>query len=69
MTDGSDEEGPKIKLLRSILLASSKPKPKLSNYDGSYLQRYCWTRLVSWINISSVKKLVKIRRSDLQPPN
>lgn len=35
-TDGSDEEGPKIKLLRSILLASSKTKPDISNYDGSF---------------------------------
>lgn len=26
-SDGSNEEGPKIKLLRSVLLASSKPKP------------------------------------------
>ena len=33
--DGSDEEGPKIKFLRSNLLASSKPKPKIPNYDGS----------------------------------
>lgn len=33
--DGSDEEGPKIILLRSVLLASSKPKPEILNYDGS----------------------------------
>jgi len=35
-TDGSDEEGPKIKMLRSVLLASSKPRPELSNYDNSF---------------------------------
>lgn len=35
-TNGLDEEGPKIKLLRSVLLASSKPKPKILNYDGSF---------------------------------
>ena len=35
MTDGSDEEEPKIKLLKSVLLASSNPKPEISNYDGS----------------------------------
>lgn len=34
-TDGSDEEGPEIKLLRSVLLDSSKPKPEIPNYDGS----------------------------------
>lgn len=34
MTDGLDEEGPEIKLLRLVLLASSKPKPEISNYDG-----------------------------------
>lgn len=33
-TDGSDEEGPEIKLLRSVLLASNKPKPEIPNYDG-----------------------------------
>eukprot|EP00253_Pinus_taeda_P020001 PITA_20001 len=33
--DRSNEEGPEIKLLRSILLASSKPGPELSDYDGS----------------------------------
>ena len=33
--DGSDEEGPEIRLLRSVLLASSKPKPEILNYDGS----------------------------------
>lgn len=35
MTDGSNEEGPKIKLLKSIFMANSEPKPELSNYDGS----------------------------------
>ena len=34
-TDGSDEEAPELRLLRSILLASSKPKTEISNYDGS----------------------------------
>lgn len=34
VTDGSDEEGPQIRLLRSVLLASSKPKSKIRNYDG-----------------------------------
>jgi len=33
MTDGSDDEGPEIKLLKSSLVASSNPKPNLSNYD------------------------------------
>ena len=35
VTDGLDEEGPKIRLLRSVLLASSKPKLEIENYDGS----------------------------------
>jgi len=34
-TDGSDEEAPELRLLRSILLASSKPETEISNYDGS----------------------------------
>eukprot|EP00253_Pinus_taeda_P022922 PITA_22922 len=34
-TDGLDEEAPELRLLRSILLASSKPKTEISNYDGS----------------------------------
>eukprot|EP00253_Pinus_taeda_P027019 PITA_27019 len=34
-TDGSDEEAPELRLLRSILLASSKPKTEISNYDGN----------------------------------
>lgn len=33
--DGSDEEGLEMRLLRSVLLASSKSKPKILNYDGS----------------------------------
>ena len=33
--DGLDDEGPEMKLLRSVLLVSSKPRPELSNYDGS----------------------------------
>lgn len=33
--DISDEEGSEMRLLRSILLASSKPKPEIPNYDGS----------------------------------
>lgn len=33
-TDGSEEEAPEIRLLRSILLASSKPNPEIPNYDG-----------------------------------
>lgn len=34
-TDGSEEEAPELRLLRSVLLASSKPKPEIPNYDGS----------------------------------
>lgn len=34
-TNGSDGEGPKMILLRSVLMASSKPKPELPNYDSS----------------------------------
>ena len=34
-TAGSVEEGPKIKLLRSVLLANINPKPEISNCDGS----------------------------------
>lgn len=33
--DGSNDEGPEIKLLSSVLLASRKPRPELSNYDAS----------------------------------
>lgn len=35
MTDGSNDKGLEIKLLRLVLLARSKPRPELSNYDGS----------------------------------
>eukprot|EP00253_Pinus_taeda_P024940 PITA_24940 len=34
-TEGSEEEAPETRLLRSVLLASSKPKPEISNYDVS----------------------------------
>eukprot|EP00253_Pinus_taeda_P017972 PITA_17972 len=33
--DGSEEEAPELRLLRSVLLSSSKPKPEIPNYDGS----------------------------------
>lgn len=45
-TDGLDEEGSKIKLLRSVLLASSKLKLELSNYDGSLSMKL----LLDWIS-------------------
>jgi len=35
VTDGSEEEAPELRLLRLVLLASSKPKPEIPNYDGS----------------------------------
>eukprot|EP00253_Pinus_taeda_P009358 PITA_09358 len=35
VTDGSEEEAPELRLLRSVLLARSKPKPEIPNYDGS----------------------------------
>ena len=34
-TEGSDEEAPELRLLRLVLMASSKPKKEISNYDGS----------------------------------
>lgn len=34
-TDRSDEEGLEIRLLRLVLLASSKPKLEIPKYDGS----------------------------------
>lgn len=34
-TDGSVEEAPELRLLRSVLLASSKLKPEIPNYDGT----------------------------------
>ena len=45
-TDASNEEGLEIKLLRSVLLASSKPRPKLSNYDGILSTK----ALLNWIS-------------------
>ena len=45
-TDGSDEEAPELRLLRSILLASSKPKTEISNYDGSLFADV----LLDWIS-------------------
>lgn len=35
ITYGSDEEGPEMRLLRLVLIASSKPKPEIPKYDGS----------------------------------
>lgn len=45
-TDGSDEEGPEIRLLKSVLLANSKLKPELSNYDGNLSTEL----LLDWIS-------------------
>eukprot|EP00253_Pinus_taeda_P008765 PITA_08765 len=45
-TDGSDEEAPELRLLRSILLANSKPKIEISNYDGSLFADI----LLDWIS-------------------
>lgn len=45
-TGGLNEEGTEIKLLRSVLLASSKPKPELLNYDGSLSTKL----LLDWIS-------------------
>jgi len=45
-TDGSDEEAPELRLLRSVLLANSKPKAEISNYDGSLSADV----LLDWIN-------------------
>eukprot|EP00253_Pinus_taeda_P030856 PITA_30856 len=44
--EASDEEAPELRLLRSILLASSKPKTEISNYDGSLSADI----LVDWIS-------------------
>eukprot|EP00253_Pinus_taeda_P016710 PITA_16710 len=44
--DGSDEEAPELKLLRQVLLASSKPKTEISNYDGSLSAEV----LLDWIS-------------------
>ena len=45
-TDGSDEEAPEVKLLRQVLLANSKPKTEISNYDGSLSADF----LLDWIS-------------------
>lgn len=45
-TNGSDEEGPEIKLLRSVLLPNSKQKPEILNYDGSLSTKV----LLDWIS-------------------
>lgn len=34
-TDGSDEEGLEMRLFKSVLLASSKPKLEIQNYDSN----------------------------------
>lgn len=46
VADGSDEEAPELKLLRQVLLASSKPKTEISNYDGSLSAEV----LLDWIS-------------------
>ena len=60
-TDGFDEEGLETRMLRSVLLSSSKPKPEIQNYDG----RLSTEVLLDWINeldnISSVKRSVKTK--------
>lgn len=45
-TDGSNEEGSKIRLLKYVMLANSKLKPELSNYDGSLSTEL----LLDWIS-------------------
>jgi len=45
-TDGLDEEGLEIRLLRSVLLASSKPNPEIPNYDDSLSTKV----LLDWIS-------------------
>eukprot|EP00253_Pinus_taeda_P034079 PITA_34079 len=45
-TNGSDEGGHEIRLLRSVLLASSKLKPEISNYDGIFSTEV----LLDWIS-------------------
>eukprot|EP00253_Pinus_taeda_P007847 PITA_07847 len=44
--EASDEEAQELRLLRSILLASSKPKTEISNYDGSLSADI----LIDWIS-------------------
>jgi len=45
-TDESNEEGPGMRLLRSVLLASSKPKREIPNYDGNLSTEV----LLDWIS-------------------
>ena len=45
-TYGSDGEGPELRMLRSILLSSSKPKHELSTYDGILSAKV----LLDWIS-------------------
>ena len=45
-TDGSDEEGLEMRLLRLVLLVNNKPKPKLPNYDSSLSTEV----LLDWIS-------------------
>jgi len=33
--DGAEDDSPEVKLLKSVLLSNSKPKPELPTYDGS----------------------------------
>lgn len=40
------DEAPKVKLLRLVLSSSSKPKPKLSTYDGNLVAE----NLMDWIS-------------------
>ena len=44
--DGSNEKGLEIRLLKSVLLANNKLKPKLSNYDGNLSTEL----LLDWIS-------------------
>lgn len=44
--EGSDEEAPELRLLRQVLMASSKPKTEISNYDGSLSAEV----LLDWIS-------------------
>lgn len=46
-TDGLDEEGPEMRLLRLVLLVSSKPKPEIPNYDGTLSTEV----LLDWISV------------------
>ena len=44
--EGSDVEAPELRLLRQVLMASSKPKTEISNYDGSLSAEV----LLDWIS-------------------